>query len=76
MKQNSISNLGPIDVPFLWNETAANGVGSDYRFNSPGLVSRDIPGAVSDSFVVSSFPGRISGAFDTICSSCSVSIRI
>jgi hypothetical protein len=31
MKQNSISNLGPIDVPFLWNETAANGVGSDYR---------------------------------------------
>jgi hypothetical protein len=42
-------------------------------FNWPGLVSRDLPAAAPHSFVVSGFPGHISGVFDTIYSSCSVS---
>ena len=36
-------------------------------FNSPGLVSRDLPAAAPHSFVLSGFPGHISAVFDTIC---------
>jgi hypothetical protein len=67
MKQNSISNLGPIDVPFCGMKQQPMESDRTTVFNSPGLVSRDLPAAAPHSFVLSGFPEHISAVFDAIC---------